>query len=307
MAKELSKFTSEESVEADRIAKSSKSNFLYSFSLLPKDKNDAMNTVYAFCRKTDDIVDDGNDSFEKKVSRISEWRNEFEKALTNGDSKFTLINKVNKVIKKYNIPVEPFFDLIKGMEMDLKKKRYSNFGELADYCFNVASTVGLMSIEIFGYNNPKTKDFAINLGIAMQLTNILRDVKRDAELGRIYIPIEDMKKFQYTEDDLLKFVYNENFRNLMRYECNRARSFYERANENLTKEDKGLMFAARIMEHIYFRVLKKIEKKDYNVFKNEVRLSNPKKLLIAFGVYLKYRVLYSFAVPKIAIKRQIVL
>lgn len=246
--------------EEKEITKQSKSNFLYSFSLLSKEKNDAINTVYAFCRKTDDIVDDENESIEKKYSLIIEWRNELEKALISGDSKYSLLNNVNIIIKKFNIPVEPFFDLIKGMEMDLKKNRYNTFTELMDYCFNVASTVGLMSIEIFGYNNPRTKDFAINLGIALQLTNILRDIKTDAQQGRIYIPLEDLRRFNYSENDLLNFRYNDDFIKLMKHECERAKFFYEQANNSLTKEDKGLMFAARIMEHIYFRVLKKIER-----------------------------------------------
>ena len=276
------------------ITKQSKSSFLYSFSLLSKEKNDAINIVYAFCRRTDDIVDNANESEENKSSLMIEWRNEFEKALKNGDSKYLLLNNLNKIIKKFKIPIEPFFDLIKGMEMDLKKNRYNTFGELIDYCFNVASTVGLMCIEIFGYNNPKTKDFAINLGIALQLTNILRDIKTDAQNGRIYIPLEDLERFKYSEKDLLSFTYNENFIMLMKHECCRARFFYDEANKNLTKEDKGLMFAARIMEHIYFRVLKKIEKRNFNVFGKKVKVSKLRKIFITAGVYMKYKILYSF-------------
>jgi phytoene synthase len=287
--------------EEKEITKLSKSNFLYSFSLLSKEKNEAINTVYAFCRKTDDIVDDENESIEKKYSRIIEWRNEFEKALVSGDSKYSLLNNVNIIIKKFNIPVEPFFDLIKGMEMDLKKNRYNTFTELMDYCFKVASTVGLMSIEIFGYNNPRTKDFAINLGIALQLTNILRDIKTDAQQGRIYIPLEDLRRFNYSENDLLSFRYNDDFIKLMKHECERAKFFYDQANNSLTEEDKGLMFAARIMEHIYFRVLKKIEKRNYNVFEKKVRVSNLKKLFITAGVYAKYRLLYSFDENRLAL------
>ncbi len=287
--------------EEKEITKQSKSNFLYSFSLLPKEKNEAINTVYAFCRKTDDIVDDENESVEKKYSRIIEWRDEFEKALISGDSKYSLLNNVNNIIKKFSIPVEPFFDLIKGMEMDLKKNRYNTFTELMDYCFNVASTVGLMSIEIFGYNNPRTKDFAINLGIALQLTNILRDIKTDAQHGRIYIPLEDLRRFNYSENDLLSFRYNDDFIKLMKHECERARFFYEEANKSLSKEDKGLMFAARIMEHIYFRVLKKIEKKNYNVFEKKLKVSKLKKIFITAGVYIKYKMLYSFDESRLAL------
>ncbi len=299
----MSKITKDLSPENQEreITRQSKSNFLYSFSLLSKEKNEAINTVYAFCRKTDDIVDEENENLETKYYKINEWRSEFEKALKNGDSKYSLLNNVNRIINKFNIPVEPFFDLIKGMEMDLRKNRYRTFPELKDYCLKVASTVGLMSIEIFGYNNPKTKDFAVNLGIALQLTNILRDIKTDAENGRIYIPLEDLETFKYTEEDLLKFKYNDNFINLMKHECSIARHYYNEANKNLTREDKGLMFAARIMEHIYFRVLKKIEMKNYNVFEKKVKVSKLKKLYITAGVYLKYKLLYSFDENKLAL------
>ena len=214
--------------------------------------------------------------------------------MVRGDSKFPLLNNLNKVIKKFNIPAEPFFDLINGVEMDLKKNRYNTFSELMEYCFNVASTVGLMSIEIFGYNNPKTKDFAINLGIALQLTNILRGIKTDAQNGRIYIPLEDLRRFNYNEKSLMENKYNDEFIRLMKYECERARYFYNEADSQLSEEDKGLMFAARIMEHIYFRVLNKIERNNYNVFDEKIRVSKIKKLLIAAGVFIKYKLFYSF-------------
>lgn len=279
--------------EVKEITAESKSSFLYSFSLLTKEKNEAINIVYAFCRKTDDIVDDDSEP-ELKSARLKEWRNELEKALYQGDSVFPLLNKVATVVRKFNIPEFPFYELINGMEMDLKKQRYNNFSELAEYCFKVASTVGLMSIEIFGYRNEKTREYAINLGIALQLTNIIRDVKADAEAGRIYIPLEDMRHFSYTEKELFNNVYNDNFKRLMKYECNRARYFYEEANKNLTKEDRGLMFSARIMEMIYFRVLKKIERSNYNVFEGKVGISLFSKAAITAGVFLKYRIFYGF-------------
>ncbi len=284
-----------EEEDQNRITGESKSSFLYSFSLLSREKNDAINTIYAFCRKTDDIVDNTDESELQKTSRISEWRDELEKALLGGESKYSLLNKLNSVRLKFNIPVQPFFDLVKGMEMDLKKKRYNSFSELAEYCFNVASTVGLMSIEVFGYSNQKTKDFAVNLGIALQLTNILRDIRQDAELGRIYIPLEDMKKFGYTEDDLINMRYDERFIELMKYECERAKSYYSKADSFLTKDDKGMMFAARIMQHTYFRILKKIEKRNYDVFRSRVKVSTLRKAYITAGVFLKYKLLYGNA------------
>lgn len=281
--------------------KKSKSNFLYSFSLLSKEKNDAINTIYAFCRKTDDIVDNENESADVKFQELTDWKNELGVAIETGNSKHNLLNKISEVIKKFNIPHEPFFELIDGMEMDLKKNRYNDFNELTDYCYKAASTVGLMCVEVFGYNNIKTKDFAINLGIALQLTNIIRDVKTDASIGRIYLPLEDLRRFNYHETDLLEGRYNDEFINLMKFECERAEYFYDEANKSLPKEDKGLMFSARIMEHIYFRLLKKIEKKNFNVFEKKIRVSDFKKILITAGVYFKYKLLYSFDENRLAV------
>lgn len=273
------------------ITQSSKTNFLYSFSLLPKDKYEAINTVYAFCRQTDDIVDNEDDTTELKFRKIRQWRNEFEQSLK-GNSNYTLLNQVNRVIKKFNIPVEPFFELIKGMESDLQVSRYSDFNTLYQYCFRAAATVGLMCIEIFGYKTQNAKEYAINLGIALQLTNILRDIKFDAMNERIYLPEEDMKKFGYTEDDLLNFRYNESFVELMKFECKRAREYYEKANESFVKEDRKQLFPARIMQKIYFNILEKIEKMNYNVFQKKVKVSKFKKLYYTFGVYIKYKIAY---------------
>ena len=179
--------------EADIITRNSKTNFYYSFSLLPKHQRSAINTVYAFCRCTDDIVDEGEDR-EAKSAMLKRWAHELELGLRN-ESRFPLLNQLNAIAQKFHIPVTHFFDLIDGMQMDLDKQRYETFDELFEYCYKVASTVGLMCSEIFGYKNERTKQYAINLGIALQLTNILRDVRHDAEKGRIYLPLEDLRRF----------------------------------------------------------------------------------------------------------------
>jgi 15-cis-phytoene synthase len=273
------------------ITAKSKSNFLYSFSLLPKDKNEAINTVYAFCRKTDDIVDSETDSAEIKFKNIRLWRGEFEKALE-GKSEYSLLNQLNKIIRKFNIPVEPFFELIKGVESDLQTSRYRDFETLYNYCYRVAVTVGLISIEVLGYRTKNAKDYAVNLGIAMQLTNILRDIKYDALNGRIYIPEEDLKRFGYSENDLLNFRYNDSFVELMKFECKRAREYFEKATDCFHNDDRKMLFPARIMQHIYFAILKNIEKMNYNVFKKKAGVSKLRKLYITFGVYLKYNLAY---------------
>src|ERR1035437_191427 len=274
-----------------KIAKKSKSSFYYAFNLLPNEKRDAMNTVYAFCRETDDIVDEGNETEEIKYEKLRKWRIELEKAVV-GHSDYTLLNKLGKTISQFNIPLDPFFELLKGMEMDLSYKRYLSFDDLVTYCYRVASTVGLMCIEIFGYKHKSTKDYAVNLGIALQLTNILRDIKKDSLKGRIYIPQQDLIKFRYSESDLLSHTYNANFVNLMVYETNRAQEYFNNATMNLNLDDKASMFAARAMQHIYHKLLEKIIDADYNVFQKNIKVNKIEKAGIAIGVWAKYSLVY---------------
>lgn len=273
------------------ITKKSKSSFYYTFGLLPHAKREAMNTVYAFCRQTDDIIDEGNEDENIKYERLRKWRNELEKSFS-GHSDYILLNKLAQIIKKFNIPIEPFFELIKGVEMDLQKKRYNNIEDLLEYCYRVASTVGLMVIEIFGYNNKSTKNYAVNLGLALQLTNILRDVKKDAANNRIYIPLDDINRFHYSEKELFANTYNHNFFNLMNYEGELAKNFFLKANQSLDSGDKKNLFAARAMQHIYFRLLHKLEQKKYDIFNNDINVSKLEKIFLALGVWAKYRLVY---------------
>jgi len=277
--------------ESKQIAKESKSSFYYAFSLLPKQKREAMNAVYAFCRKTDDIVDEGEDSDDVKYENLRKWRIELEKAL-NGNSEYGLLNKVAEYIKQFNIPLDPFFELIIGMEMDLQRKRYLSFDDLSQYCYRVASTVGLMCIEIFGYKNNSAKDYAVNLGVAMQLTNILRDVGKDAENGRIYLPQQDLKEFNYSEEELFSKQHNDNFIALMDYEAKRAHKYFDKANNFLDFEDKPSMFPARAMQHIYYKLLQKIESANYDVFNQKIKVNKFEKAGIAVGVWAKYNLVY---------------
>ncbi|MCL4547148.1 MAG: presqualene diphosphate synthase HpnD [Bacteroidetes bacterium] len=274
-----------------QIAKESKSSFYYAFSLLKQPKRDAMNTVYAFCRKTDDIIDEGSDTDDLKYEKLRRWRIELEKSLR-GTSEYPLLNKLSAIIKQFNIPLEPFFELIAGMEMDLQRKRYLSFEDLMQYCYLVASTVGLMCIEIFGYKNKSAKDYAVNLGLAMQLTNILRDVKKDSEKGRIYLPQKDLADFYYTENDLMNHKYDPNFVSLMKYEAARAEEFFDKANQSLDLDDKPAMFPARAMQHIYHKLLTKIEVENFDVFSKKIRVGTFDKLYISLGVWAKYNLVY---------------
>ena len=268
---------------ADLITKQSKTNFMISFSMLPESKRDAIHTVYAFCRCTDDIVDEGGD-VASKSAMLSRWTSELERGFR-GESSFPLLNKLSIIATRFNIPATHFFDLIRGMRMDLEKTRYQTFEELAEYCYRVASSVGLMCSEIFGYRNTRTLQYAIDLGIALQLTNIVRDVRSDAQLGRIYIPREDFEQFGYTEEELLASVYNQAFVRLMRFEAARAREYYCKARRSLAAEDHRAFAAARIMDRIYSRILDKIERKHYAVFEGKISISKISKLFIAFREY----------------------
>jgi 15-cis-phytoene synthase len=277
---------------ARQIVKKSKTNFLYSTIFLEQEKQDALKIIYSFCRHSDDIVDDEHSDFNTKKKHLEEWKSEFLLSQSS-TSRIKILNDLKYVIDNYNISSEIFLDLLDGMEMDLIKSRYKTFEELKQYCYFAASTVGLMTIEVFSYKDKAIKEFAINLGIALQLTNILRDVKKDAGKGRIYLPLEDLHKFNYTEEELLNSKYNENFCKLMKYECEIARSFYKKADSYLVKSEKGRMLSARIMEHIYFKLLKKIEKNKYNVYEKRIRVSKFKKLFLAYAVCMKYKLLYS--------------
>jgi len=253
--------------------------------MLPAPKREAIETIYAFCRYTDDIVDEGSDEKEQYV-RLKQWTEELQRSLI-GESRYPILNRLSKIIKRFNIPLEHFYDLIKGMEMDLNKKRYESWDDLRQYCYRAASTVGLICAEVFGYKNDETKQYAINLGIALQLTNILRDIKQDAKRGRFYLPQEDLRRFGYTEQELARSTYNDQFRSLMRYECERAHEYFRKAKAYLAEEDKPLFSAARIMGNIYYLLLLRIERAQYDVFSKRIRLGSPLKLLVALVLRLR--------------------
>ena len=267
------------------LSQNHQSNFYYSFLMLPTPKREAIETIYAFCRYTDDIVDESGDEQEKYV-RLKQWTEELQRSLT-GESRYAILNRLSKIIKRFNIPLEHFYDLINGMEMDLNKRRYDSWDDLREYCYRAASTVGLICAEVFGYKNEEAKQYAINLGIALQLTNILRDIKQDAKRGRVYLPQQDLRAFGYTEADLANSVYDDRFRALMQYECQRAHDYYRKAKSFLAEEDKPLFSAARIMGNIYYLLLLRIERANYDVFTKRIRLGSPLKLLVALTLRLR--------------------
>lgn len=280
------------------LTQQSKTSFYYSFSLLPRDEREAMHKVYAFCRYADDIIDE--DEAEpaeptqralRKRERLNRLRMEVERCYR-GESRHPILLPLSTVVRRFQIPKQYFHTLLDGMEMDLVKNRYNTFEDLREYCYCVASVVGLICIEIFGYQYEETKEYAVNLGIALQLTNILRDIKADAQRGRIYLPLEDLRAFGYTEEDLMANRYNLPFIELMRYETRRAREFYGKARAALRPDERKTMFAAEIMDAIYYRMLEKIELNEFNVFtKKKISVSAPHKIWIAVKLWLVTRVL----------------
>jgi phytoene synthase len=261
-------------VNAAAITRQSKSNLALAFVSLGRERKRDITIFYAFCRVVDDIADSTELSVIDKRKRLANWR----QMLRAGAPEEPLLARdVRHLMHKYSLPPDMLEEIIAGVEMDLSIARYSTFEELRVYCYRVASAVGLVSIEIFGYRNPRCRQYAIDLGLALQMTNIIRDVWKDFESGRIYLPEEDLARFQYSETDLAKRQYNEHFIQLMQFEASRARESFGRAVDELPPEDRRAMVPAEIMRSIYWALLRRIELDNFRVFEKEYRLSKPEK------------------------------
>ena len=259
---------------ASEITKKSKSNLAVALVSLGKERRTDMTVFYAFCRVIDDISDSTELSPAVKQERLSQWR-KWIRAQSEGESE--LAPEVRKLVAKYPINPEMLDEIIAGVEMDLVKTRYANFEELRLYCYRVASAVGLVSIEIFGYKNALCREYAVELGLALQTTNIIRDVAKDLEVGRIYLPQDEMAQFRYSERDLLNRTTNENFLRLMGFQAERSHAFFQAAAETLPREDRRSMVAAEIMHSIYHALLRKIERDGFRVFERDYRLNKLQK------------------------------
>jgi phytoene synthase len=271
------------------ITRKSASNLALAFILLPRPKRDAMSALYAFCREVDDVADEESVPAEKRRVQLAEWREDIRRACENGSPRFAVNRELQSVIKQFHLPFALFDELIKGCEMDLEIKRYENFENLELYCHRVASVVGLLSIEIFGHQNPACRDYAVYLGKALQLTNILRDVRTDAARGRIYLPQSELKKFNVSENEILAFKYTANYRALATGVAGRARSFYALARQTLPAEDRKSMVAAELMGSVYWQLLEKLEANQFNVFgERPVRLHKAQKLVLIFRAWLRF-------------------
>jgi phytoene synthase len=261
-------------VEAATITRESKSNLALAFISLGRERRRDVTVFYAFCRVIDDIVDATGLTIEEKQRGLDEWRRWLRGP---GANESTLAGDVRALMAKYALPPEMLEEIIAGVEMDLQKSRYSTFEELRLYCYRVASAVGLVSIEIFGYRNRVCKEYAVELGLALQMTNIIRDVGEDLNEGRIYLPQEDLARFGYSEAELQARKYNDRFVRLMEFEAARAKEFFRRAAALLPREDRRSMVAAEIMGSVYRALLRRIELDKFRVFEKEYRLSKLEK------------------------------
>jgi phytoene synthase len=271
-----------------QITRKSASNLALAFVLLPRAKREGMSALYAFCREVDDVADDESAPVEQRRERLAGWRADVRRAWGRETPQFLVNRELQPVIQQYSLPFELFDELLRGVEMDLDVKRYENYPELEKYCYRVASVVGLLSIEIFGYQNPASRDYATNLGKALQLTNILRDVRSDAERGRIYLPLAELARFQVWPEEILRLEYSSRFREMAASVAHRARHFYQRARETLPAEDRRAMIAAELMGSVYWRLLRKLERQEFNVFGDTpTRLNKGQKFLLILRTWYR--------------------
>ena len=261
------------------ITRKSASNLALAFVLLPKAKRDAMAALYAFCREVDDVADEDAVPTETRRTRLAEWREDIRRACTGGSPKFPVNQEFQPVIQQYGLRFELLDELIQGCEMDLDTLSYENYDQLELYCHRVASVVGLLSIEIFGYQKPVCQDYARHLGKALQLTNILRDVRADAERGRIYLPQTELKRFGVTPEEILGHRYSDRYLALATSVAERARHFYQLARRTLPAEDQRAMVAAELMGSVYWQLLLRLEREKFQVFGPErIRLGKAHKI-----------------------------
>ena len=268
-------------------------SFYYSFLVLPREKREAIIAVWDFCRAVDDAVDAEPD-VARAAAELKRWRRELTACFDGGRPATSQGASLQPFITRFNLPRRSFEDLIDGVEMDVGDRRYRTFDELYQYCVRVASAVGLICIEIFGYRDPRARDYAIELGVALQLTNILRDVPKDLERGRVYLPLEDLDRFGCREDDLRAEVAragqgigSERVRALLAHQAGRARTYYARARAALPPGEGRRLVAAEIMGAIYFGILRRIERAGYDVFSRVIRVPRPVRAWMAAATWAR--------------------
>jgi phytoene synthase len=279
-------------------------NFYYSFLVLTPARRQAIVAVWDFCRAVDDAVDEAKvDTEADRVAahaRLDEWRREIARCFTDDPAAAPQTPQGQALvpfIRQFDLPRGPFADLVDGVAMDIGHRRFKNFAELYQYCYRVASTVGIVCVQIFGCQDAQSRDYAMDLGLALQLTNILRDVKKDLAIGRLYIPLDDMARLGVTEDMLVRDTASPKVRELLRTQGARARDYYGRATRAIPPDESRRLIAAEIMSGIYQAILAEIERRDYDVFGETVKVSRPRRAWIALTIWTRmtFRVKEAFA------------
>ena len=272
-------------------------SFYYAFLMLPPAKRNAIVAVWDFCRAVDDAVDEAvpegewplSDAARRTAEReLAGWRSELARSFDAAGQPETAQGRaLQPLVSAFQLPRQPFEDLIDGVAMDLARDRYGTIEELLEYCRRVASAVGLVCIEIFGCRDVRSREYAINLGLALQLTNIVRDVGVDLSRGRVYLPQEDLRRFGCTEEALASGVVTAPVRALLAFEIGRAREYFDRAALALPRSDARRLVAAEIMGAIYQGILRRIEANQYDVFTQVIRVPRPARLLLALTTWAR--------------------
>ena len=262
-----------------RIAREQAKNFYYAFRTLPGPKRRAIYATYAFCRHCDDIADDDRPLEDKK--RLFARERQLLGDLGKDGAEGPVYIALSDTSQIFGIPPRYFEEVIEGVEMDLTLTRFKTFEELRAYAYRVASVVGLICIEVFGYEDERAKEYAVDLGLAMQLTNILRDIKEDAERGRIYIPLDEMERFEYSEADLMGGVVNDAFRGLMAFQAARARRYFDSGKRLIPLLSAESRACPATLHKVYSTILDRIDASGFDVFKKRIGLNKSEKVLIA--------------------------
>ena len=263
-------------------------NFYYSFLVLPREKRQAIVSVWDFCRAVDDAVDETTGEDGAGVAKVLDsWRDEVRRTFDGAQPVTAQGRSLQPWIDRFGLPREQFEALIDGVAMDVGRRRYPTFEGLREYCYRVASTVGLICLEIFGYRHERSREYAVELGLALQLTNILRDIGKDLARGRLYVPLDELERFGCSEADLARGELTPAVVALLRHQAERAHRHYDRARAMLPREDARRLVAAEIMGAIYRAILDRIESRNYDVFSEVVKVSRPRRAAIAAATWLR--------------------
>ena len=273
-------------IQAREITRKYGKSFYFASHFLDNEKKTAAYAVYAICRISDESVDDRKNS--RNLENLTLIEQKISSAYQNAPLNDPLSAAFQQTINKYRIPKKYFDVLLEGMRMDLYKSRYDNFKELYDYCYKVAGVVGLIMLEIFGYTDPRAADHAVDLGIAMQLTNILRDIKEDFDRDRIYLPKDEMQRFEISQADISDSLNNDNFKAFIKFQIARSREYYKKAKQGIKMlADLNSRLVVLAMADIYSGILASIEKNNYNVFTKRACVSVPRKIIAVSKILLQ--------------------